>query len=522
MSRSSGVLLHPSSLPGPFGIGDLGPEAYAFIDRLAEAGQSLWQVLPLGPTGYGDSPYAPFSAFAGNELLISPDLLERDGLLKKEELETVPDFPAERVDYGAVKKWKCALLDKAAERFAARAAREPGAEGSAAFDAFCRREKFWLGDYALFMSIKNDFDNEARRTGAGNSSWNIYWPEPLARREPASLDFERSRRLALIRRIEVLQFLFFSQWQALKRYANAHGIAIIGDIPIFAALDSADVWTHPELFELDASLQPIEVAGVPPDYFSEDGQRWGNPVYNWKAHRDSGFSWWISRIASALDRYNYVRVDHFRGFSACWTVPAAERTARNGSWQTSPGSALFSAVRKSLGAEIPVIAEDLGFITDDVRHLRDALGLPGMRILQFAFDSAESGRAFDPQNSFLPHNYVEHCLVYTGTHDNNTLAGWLADATPAELDYVDRYLGYKADDRVWALIRAAWSSVAAWAIAPMQDLLGLGSEARMNIPSTVGGNWCWRLAPAAFDGAVAGKLRTLTALYGRVQGPKEP
>lgn len=514
MNRSSGILLHLSSLPGPFGIGDLGPEACAFVDRLAEAGQSIWQVLPLGPTGYGDSPYAPFSTFAGNELLISPELLEKDGLLTAGELADAPSFPEERVDFGAVRSWKTALLDRAAERFVSELATRAG-RWNEDFARFHEAEKLWLDDYALFMAVKGEYDALALRQGGSDSSWNVFWPRPLALRKSSAIAGERARRFHSIQKIEALQYFFFSQWRKLKAYANSRGISIIGDIPIFVALDSADVWTHPELFCLDAELRPVEVAGVPPDYFSEDGQRWGNPVYNWRAHEREGFSWWIRRIASALARYDYVRVDHFRGFASYWAVPASEKTARNGCWRPSPGSALFSAVRKSLGSEVPIIAEDLGFITEDVRRLRDDLGLPGMRILQFAFDASESGTAFDPHNAFLPHNYIEHCLVYTGTHDNNTLAGWLASASPAERDYVDRYLDCRADDRVWAMLRAAWSSVAAWSIAPMQDLLGLGSGARMNVPSTVGGNWTWRLAEGAFDPALARRLRDMTALYGR-------
>lgn len=511
MTRCSGILLHPTSLPSPFGIGDIGPSARAFVQRLADSGQRLWQVLPLGPTGYGDSPYAPFSTFAGNDLLISPTLLEREGLLLPEELTPPASFPETRVDYGAVIPWKRALLDKAASRFLETA----GAERLAAFAGFRAKEGAWLEDYALFMAIKADYDAKAAREGAPSSLWSEYWPKALALREGAALAAERRDRAAAIARIEVLQFLFFEEWTGLKRYANDLGLSIIGDLPIFVARDSSDVWTHPELFLLDSEGRPTEVAGVPPDYFSEDGQLWGNPLYDWDAHRREGFAWWISRISSALSRYDYVRVDHFRGFDAFWAVPAGDKTARNGVWRPAPGQELFAAIAAALGPEIPIIAEDLGFITEGVRRLRDDLGLPGMRILQFAFDATESGTAFDPDNGFLPHNYVEHCLAYTGTHDNDTLSGWLSQASPSELDYVESYLGYAPSEPVWALLREAWKSVAAWAIAPMQDVLGLGSEARMNTPSTVGGNWAWRLVKGQFDDAAVARLKSLTRLYGR-------
>jgi 4-alpha-glucanotransferase len=511
MTRSSGVLLHPTSLPSPFGIGDFGPSARAFVDTLSEAGQRLWQVLPLGPTGYGDSPYAPFSTFAGNELLISPLLLANEGLLRAEELAPGRAFPEDRVDYGAVIPWKRALLETAASRFL------KGADSKrlAAFAAFKAREKPWLEDYALFMAIKVEYDGKAAREGASSSLWSEYWPRSLALRESGALTAERLARADAIERIEVLQFFFFEQWADLKRYANDLGVSIIGDIPIFVARDSSDVWTRPELFLLDSEGRPTEVAGVPPDYFSADGQLWGNPLYDWDAHRREGFAWWISRISCALSRYDCVRVDHFRGFDAFWAVPAGDKTARNGVWRPAPGQEVFSAISAALGAEIPIIAEDLGFITDGVRKLRDDLGLPGMRILQFAFDATESGTAFDPDNGFLPHNYVEHCLAYTGTHDNDTLVGWLEHATPAEREYVETYLGYAPSDPAWALLREAWKSVAAWAIAPMQDILGLGSEARMNTPSTVGGNWSWRLGKDEFSPSVAARLKGLTQLYGR-------
>ncbi len=511
MKRSSGILLHPSSLPGPFGIGELGPACFRFIERLAEASQRLWQVLPLGPTGYGDSPYAPFSTFAGNELLISLELLVAEGLLEKVDLTPPRPFPPERVDYGALIAWKRPLLEQAADAFLERAA--PARR--AAFEAFRAREGAWLPDYALFMAIKAEYDERAREEALPSSVWNRAWPEPLALREPRALAHEQAIRARAIARTEVLQFLFADQWQAVKRAANAAGIAIIGDLPIFVAEDSADVWRRPELFDLDARGRPREVAGVPPDYFSADGQRWGNPLYNWKAHEAEGFAWWIARLRAALERYDYVRIDHFRGFEAYWAVPADERTARKGRWRKAPGEALFATVKSKLGEDIPIVAEDLGFITEEVRALRDGFGLPGMKILQFAFDESESGDAFDPANGFLPHNYPERSVVYTGTHDNDTLAGWLSTASYAEREYLERYLGYRPADTVRALLREAWKSVAAWAIVPMQDLLGLGSAARMNTPSTLGGNWAWRMAEGAFSPELAQELAELSRLYGR-------
>lgn len=511
MTRSSGILFHPTSLPGPYGIGDLGPEAFGFAERLAEAGQRIWQVLPLGPTGYGDSPYAPFSTFAGNELLVSPDLLAAQGLLDQAELRPPRRFPEDRVDYGAVIAWKKPLLEMAARRFLINAEHER----LAAFDAFRKAASWWLDDYALFMAIKADYDEAARREGRDGARWNNYWPRKLALRDPIALDTERKSRAEAITRIEVLQFFFHEQWKALKERANGLGIRIMGDLPIFVAEDSADVWTKSKLFLLDDGGQPLEVAGVPPDYFSEDGQLWGNPLYDWEAHRRENFVWWRSRIAASLSRYDILRIDHFRGFEAYWAVPARDKTARGGQWKKGPGPELFTALRKDLGTEPPIVAEDLGFITDDVRKLRDDFGFPGMRVLQFAFDALESGTAFDPMNGFLPHNYVERCVVYTGTHDNDTLKGWISQATDPERDYLASYLGYAPEDCSWALVREAWKSVAAWAIAPMQDILGLGSEARMNTPSTLGGNWAWRMGPEDFGPALAARLKELSTLYAR-------
>jgi 4-alpha-glucanotransferase len=506
----SGILLHPSSLPGPFGIGDMGPEALRFIDWLAEAGQGVWQVLPLGPTGYGDSPYAPFSTFAGNELLISPELLVREGLLEPSEADAARLPATGRVDYGAVIRKKKEVVRLAAGRLAA------DTRHHARFAAFRRDNAAWLCDYALFVDIKEEYDGRAAASGIANSAWNACWPEPLARRSPAALAERRERRAGKLALVEAGQYLFRTQWDALRRAAVAKGIKILGDLPIFVAMDSADAWAHPELFALDASGQPTEVAGVPPDYFAADGQLWGNPLYEWERHRADGFAWWVSRIESALSLYDFVRIDHFRGLAACWSVPAGSTNARNGAWKPAPGKELLSALERRLGGGLPIVAEDLGFITDDVRQLRDGFGLPGMRILQFGFDSRESGRGLDPANPFLPHNYSNDCVAYTGTHDNDTLAGWLAQASDAEKTFLADYLGYEPSDMVQALVREAMKSAAGLAIVPAQDVLGLGTEARMNQPGTIGGNWAWRLEAPGLTRDHAALLRAMAAIYARL------
>jgi len=489
----------------------MGPQAHDIVELLAEAGQRLWQVLPLGPTGYGDSPYSPLSSFAGNELLISPLLLLEEGLLDEADLAPLASLPSDRVDYGAVIARKRPILDKAAAAFLAGAR----AERRAAFENFRAAAASWLSDYALFRSIKDEYDAKALAEGRGSSIWNDYWPLPLALRDPRALARWRERHERVIARYEALQFFFAEQWAALRARANREGIMVVGDLPIFVAEDSADVWSRRELFRLDGRGRPLEVSGVPPDYFSEDGQLWGNPLYDWDAHLREGFAWWTRRLAVTLDLYDAVRIDHFRGFEASWAVPAGETTARAGEWRKAAGAELFAALERALGPELPIVAEDLGFITDEVRELRDRLGLPGMRVLQFAFDAGESGVPFDPRNAFLPHTYVERSVVYTGTHDNDTLAGWLSQASREERGYLERYLGYRPADPVRALIREAWKSVAAWAVAPMQDILGLGAEARMNTPSTLGGNWTWRMAEGAFTPALAAELRELSRLYGR-------
>ncbi len=496
--RCSGILLHPTSLPGRYGIGDLGPEAYRFLDLLHDTQQSIWQVLPLGPTGYGDSPYQCFSAFAGTPLLISPDLLVEQGHLTPADVSAAPTFPAGQVDYGAVIEYKAGLLRRAFESFRSR----PGCIEQAEFSAFCASKRGWLDDYALFMSLKD------AHQGAAWTSWE---PE-LVTRQPRALD-EQARALANdIEYHKYLQYQFFKQWLALKGHAAAHGIRIVGDIPIFVAHDSADVWAHPQLFHLDSEGKPTVVAGVPPDYFSETGQLWGNPLYRWDRMCETGFAWWIERFRSLFELVDIARLDHFRGFEAYWEVPASEKTAVRGQWVKAPGQALFEAVEKALGS-LPIWAEDLGVITPGVVELREHFGFPGMRIFQFGFAS-------DAADPFLPHNYVSHCVAYTGSHDNDTARGWFNTCTPKERDAVLTYFGTDGSDISWDFVRWLLASVADTTITPLQDILSLGTEARMNYPSRLGGNWGWRFGAAAVTPDIRERLRVLTAAYGRAPTPR--
>jgi 4-alpha-glucanotransferase len=502
--RSSGILLHPTSLPGPFGIGDLGPEAYAFADFLINSGQSLWQVLPLGPTGYGDSPYACYSAFAGNTLLISPEQLLEDKLVVQEDLTVEATGSEERVDFEAVHKSKDSILRKAFARFTENA----DSSLRTAFEEFRRRNLSWLDDYALFRALKDAHAGEA---------WNE-WDAPFVRREPAALASAAEKLSDQIEAQKFYQFLFFRQWFALKSYCNERGIKFVGDIPIFVAQDSADVWTNPDQFKLDKNGTPIVVAGVPPDYFSSTGQLWGNPLYNWERMLDDGFKWWIKRVDSTLKVVDIVRVDHFRGFAACWEIPGGDKTAERGRWVEAPGKELFTSIRAALG-ELPIIAEDLGVITPDVVALRDGFGFPGMRILQFAFGG-------DTTNIDLPHNYVRNVVAYTGTHDNDTTTGWFSSVpgegstrTAAQIEqernFCLRYLNATGKGIHWDFIRGVWASVANTAVVPLQDLLGLGTEARMNLPNTTEGNWSWRFKTDALTADIAARLREMTELYGR-------
>jgi 4-alpha-glucanotransferase len=510
-SRSSGILLHPTSLPGPFGVGDLGDEAYRFANFLAENGQQLWQVLPLGPTGYGNSPYASFSAFAGNTLLISLERLVEEGLLSASDIASPPPFPAETVDYEQAHQFKERLLRKAFNAF--RRATSAGLRGN--FEHFSQQAAHWLDDYALYRSLK-----EAH----GEKSW-IEWERDFVRRDEGALAAARHHLHEQIEAQKFFQFLFFKQWFALKDYCNARGIKIIGDIPIFVALDSADVWTNPEQFKLKEDGHPIVVAGVPPDYFSETGQLWGNPIYNWERMVADGFSWWIDRVKAALQTFDILRIDHFRGFAACWEIPGGDQTAVRGQWVRAPGRELFTAIRNALG-ELPIIAEDLGVITPDVVALREEFGFPGMNILQFAFDG-DRGNA-----RFLPHNYRHNSVVYTGTHDNDTTVGWFnseagsgstrtAEQIERERRFCMEYLDTDAKEIHWDFIRAVLASVSDIALIPLQDLLGLGTEARMNLPNTTSGNWSWRASAGALTPEVGQRLKRLTTIYGRAAEQQE-
>jgi 4-alpha-glucanotransferase len=494
--RSGGILLHPTSLPGPYGIGDLGPQAYRFVDWLASTGSKLWQVLPLGPTGYGDSPYQCFSAFAGNPYLISFDFLIQDGLLTQDDFKDIPDFPAAHVDFGWIIPWKLDLLQKAFSRFSS-ASDDLHKE----FDYFCASNASWLDDYALFMSIK-----EANGGGAWNG-----WKKSIRTRKQSAMDKARKEHAENVRRHSFYQFLFFRQWYNIRTYANERDIKIVGDIPIFIAYDSADAWANPELFYLDEDSQPTVVAGVPPDYFSPTGQLWGNPLYRWDAHKETNYAWWIERFRAVLKLVDIVRLDHFRGFAGYYEIPFGAKTAETGRWVPGPGSDFFKVLDEKLSdartteIELPIIAEDLGVITEDVENLRDGFKLPGMKILQFGFDGAT--------NAFLPHNYRSHCVAYTGTHDNDTARGWFDTAPEAERIFALKYLDTDADHFVWDMIRCVWSSVAVCAVTPMQDALQLGGEARMNFPSRLGGNWEWRMSEADMSEELAKKLKELNALY---------
>lgn len=507
LPRKSGILLHPTSLPGPYGIGDLGEEAYGFIDFLSESGQTLWQVLPLGPTGYGDSPYASFSTHAGNPNLVSPDILKKKGYLLEEDFSRQPEFDEEKIDFGTLIPWKRELLVRGAERFLS-------GKNDDEFELFCRGEAHWLDNFALFMAVKEHFDKKARDEGVDGAMWSNYWDRDIALRKPEAMKSWGLKLETQVKIHKVLQFFFFDQWLKLKKYANDKGIEIIGDIPIFVAADSSDVWSNRDLFLLKDDGTPSSVAGVPPDYFSATGQLWGNPLYSWEVMEKNRFRWWIERIRGTLKLVDIIRVDHFRGFEAFWQVPAGNKTAVNGEWVKAPGEKLFLEIRKVLGT-LPILAEDLGLITEEVNALRDSFGFPGMRILQFAFDAAEGDTGLDPDNHFLPHNYTANSVVYTGTHDNSTMKGWLNESTGEERQFIREYSGYKGEDLTGEFIRMAMASVAAYCIIPMQDFLGLDDRARMNIPSTLGGNWIWRYSRSAVTEDLKARMRRLAWLYGR-------
>ena len=492
-SRSSGILLHPTSLPGPHGSGDFGPAAYHFIDWLVVAGQKLWQILPLGPVGLGNSPYMSLSAFAGNPLLIDLSELEHKGWLCGDELASMKAFPTTHVDFGKVIPFRIKLLHHAAKGFFAHASSNDKAE----FESFDHQNKSWLADYALFMALKSEHDSQ---------EW-CEWDRDIAQRKPSALEKARVELNDEIKFWKFTQWCFARQWTALKKYANEKGIQIVGDIPIFTAFQSSDVWAHPDLFSLDENLRPTIVAGVPPDYFSATGQRWGNPLYRWDVMERDGFAWWIERIKSTLALVDIVRIDHFRGFAAYWEIPAEEKTAVHGRWVDGPKEQLFDTVLLKLG-KLPIIAEDLGLMTDDVIALRDRFNFPGMKVLQFAF-------AGDPKNPFLPHNYSPNVVVYTGTHDNDTTIGWFTSATEHEKTFVRKYIGKDGKEIHWDLIRLASQSVADMAIYPMQDVLGLGTEARMNLPGKPSGYWEWRFSWDQVVAVHATRLYEITALYKR-------
>lgn len=492
--RSAGILLHPTSLPGRFGIGDLGPAAYGWVDALARARQTWWQVLPLGPTGFGDSPYQCFSAFAGNPFLVSPELLLHDGLLKESEFGSL-NFPVSHVDYGPVIQFKNRILTQAWENFRTRGS----GHLRQAFEEFCHKQAYWLDDFALFMALKD---------AHGGKSW-FDWSAELRTRQAAALARARYDQDQAMGLHKFRHFLFFRQWANLKRYAAERKVRLIGDIPIFVSSDSADVWANPELFQLDEHRRPKVVAGVPPDYFSPTGQLWGNPIYHWEALKRTGFSWWIARLRTTLEQVDVVRLDHFRGFEAYWEIPAGSSTAEKGRWVKAPGAALFEAVRLALGG-LPIIAEDLGVITPEVEALRDQFHFPGMRILQFAFGGQVEHR-------FLPHIYEANTLVYTGTHDNDTTLGWFRTLPGHEAHYLRRYVPGVDHDPVWSLIRLAWASVADLALTPLQDVLNLGTEARMNYPGRPAGNWSWRYRSEWLNDGVLGRLADMTEVYGRAR-----
>ncbi len=503
--RASGILLHLTSLPGRFGIGDLGREAYQFADFLASTGQRLWQILPLGPTGYGNSPYQCLSVFAGNPLLISLEKLIEDKLLEPVDLEDGSSFPKDRVDYNSAIKLKMPLLKRSFEIFQSKAAPEEREQ----FEVFCQQNAAWLETYSLFMALK-----EAH----GLAAWNN-WEEDVRKRQPESLERWSKKLDREVRCHKYQQYQFFKQWSELKTYCNERGIRIVGDMPIFVALDSAEVWSHPEMFYLDTGGKPTVVAGVPPDYFSKTGQLWGNPLYRWEAVAKDGYSWWIERFQATHSLLDIIRLDHFRGFEKYWEVPGIDTTAMNGRWVSGPGVELFKDSQKVLGV-LPIIAEDLGVITPEVDALRDQLDFPGMRVLQFAFGN-------DPKaDEYKPHNYPRNCAVYTGTHDNNTTIGWFKggrtegasqsrEEKKGERQSALKYLGTDGHEINWDFIRLALMSVADTAIIPMQDVLGLGSEARMNLPGTTEGNWCWRFAPDVLTEETKDRLKELTTLYGR-------
>ncbi|MCL2559591.1 MAG: 4-alpha-glucanotransferase [Turicibacter sp.] len=526
-SRESGILLHITSLPSGYGIGDLGESAYDFVDFLREGGQRLWQILPLNPTGFKDSPYQSFSTFAGNPLLICPEELKKWDLLTSADLLSAPEFPTDNIDYGEVINFKNELFKKAYTNFAA-LTRHPL---KAPYEAFVGLNKVWLDDYALFMALKFHFIN-ARSKPENTKDYPAFvrlnkkylneeqladyyygavwqsWPEAISKRDTTAINKWREKLANEIEYYQFLQFIFAKQFSSLKAYANENDIKIIGDIPIFVALDSSDCWANTSLFMLDENGNPTGVAGVPPDYFSEEGQLWGNPLYEWTEMKKTGYAWWIERIKKSLAFCDVVRIDHFRGFEAYWRVPYGEATARNGMWMPGPGRDLFEVIKEKMG-DLPIIAENLGVITPEVEALRNDFGLPGMKVIQFGFDACQG-------NEHLPHNFdTSHAVVYTGTHDNDTTIGWYDDSSTEVQDQFRRYLNVSGEDVAWDMIRLAFLSVAQMAIVPMQDVLRQGKTARMNTPGTADGNWQYRLDSADLNVEIAKQLKSLSLLGDR-------
>ena len=491
--RKAGILMPISALPSPCGIGTLGQAARDFVEFLVRSGQSCWQLLPVGPTSYGDSPYQSFSSFAGNPYFIDLDDLAEEGLLEKCEYEKLNwgRDPAS-IDYGLLYETRYPVLRKACQRLNAR--------GDQEFLSFCEQETFWLEDYALFMSLKDKYNGE---------SW-FRWPQEVRLREPAALDAARRELAEDLNFWKAVQYLFYHQWEKLKTLANESGITIIGDLPIYAAGDSADVWANPEQFQLDENGLPVEVAGCPPDAFTADGQLWGNPLFDWEKMKEDGYRWWLRRIKAQYRICDTLRIDHFRGFDEYYAIPYGDKTARNGRWRPGPGLAFFRRVNEVLGSP-DIIAEDLGFLTPSVGQLLKDTGYPGMKILEFAFDSRDNG------SDYLPHCYGPHCVVYAGTHDNDTIQGWMVSAPEKDVAFAKEYLRLtEAEGYHWGMMRGAWASPADLAIMQMQDVLGLGNEARMNTPSTLGGNWCWRALPGVCTPELAAKLRNDMTVYQRL------
>ena len=497
--RSSGILLHPTSLPGRDGIGDLGPEAYRWVDFVAESGCTYWQILPLNPTGYGDSPYQCFSAFAGNPYLVSPALLLDEGLLDFSDIADRPEFPSHKVDFGPVIEWKKKVLHRSYLHFK----KLTKSSILADYLTFQKENEFWQKDYALFSALK-DMN--------GGRSW-VDWPEPLRTRQPEAIAEFTQEHADLINELTYWQFLFFRQWKKLKAYATSLNLLIIGDIPLFIAHDSADAWVAPHLFTLKPDGSPSFISGVPPDSFSPTGQLWGNPHYQWAVHKQSGYAWWISRLSACLEMVDIVRLDHFIGFTRFFEIPGGMPTAEIGEWKPGPGADLFNAVKENLGS-LPIIAEDLGVLIPEVIALRDKFDLPGMRIFQFAFYD-------DDKHDFLPHNYIRNTVAYTGVHDNNTSVGWFNSSPDHVKQFCLDYIGSNAQDISWDMIRAVWRSIANMTLAPMQDFLRLDSEARMNFPGVETGNWTWRMDVHYQEGNLAKKIHRLNEIFSRLNAYNE-